>query len=71
MLCEHAVDCVYYRTHKYKTSRRQYQLLVSSYCEGVLQPMCRRIRFKNETGEEPPDELCPNGYQAGSHHKLY
>ena len=71
MLCEHSADCVYYRTHKYKTSRRQYQLLVDSYCEGVLQPMCRRQKYQKETGANPPDELCPNGYQAGSHHKIY
>lgn len=71
MRCLHFEECVYYRTHKFTTSRRQYQLLVDSYCEGVLQPMCRRLKFQKETGHAPPDELCPNGYRAGSHHKIY
>lgn len=71
MLCEHSVDCVYYKIYKYKTTARQYHLLVASYCEGALQPMCRRRKFQTETGETPPDILCPNGYKAGSHHKIY
>jgi hypothetical protein len=71
MLCDQSDTCLYYTTHKYRASRRQYQLLVDSYCEGVLQPMCKRLKYRQETGEEPPDELCPNGYRAGSHHKLY
>jgi hypothetical protein len=33
--------------------------------------MCRRLKFQAEMGENPPDDLCPNGYRAGSHHKIY
>jgi len=71
MSCDRIDLCVFYKTHKYRMSTRQYQLLVSTYCEGSLSPACRRKKFRQERGEEPPDELCPNGYRAGSHQKLY
>lgn len=71
MICDNSDNCVFYRTHKYTLSAKQYQLLVGSYCEGILQPMCKRIKYAVETGENPPDILCPNGYRVGSHKKIY
>jgi len=71
MICENSDNCIFYRTHKYRLSTKQYQLLVGSYCEGILHPMCKRIKYARETGENPPDVLCPNGYRVGSHKKIY
>lgn len=70
MSCEHSKSCIYYRTHKYKSSGRQFRLLVDSYCEGTLQPRCKRLRYKAEFCKEAPDELAPNGYLVGTHKKL-
>jgi len=70
MCCKHSIDCVYYRTHQYKSSDKQFRLLVDSYCEGTLHPRCRRLRYKAEFCKEAPDELAPNGYLAGTHKKL-
>lgn len=65
MLCENSGLCDYYSTFKNRTTRRQYLLLIEHYCEGALQSMCRRAKFREETGETPPRDLCPNGYRVG------
>lgn len=70
MSCEHSKDCVYYRTHRYKSSVRQFRLLVDNYCEGTLQTRCQRLRYRDEFCEEAPDELAPNGYHVGTKKKL-
>jgi hypothetical protein len=71
MLCEYSGWCEYYSTYKTRTAGKQYLLLINSYCEGILQPMCRRIKYQTETGEPPPLTLCPNGYHVGGHKKEY
>lgn len=70
MPCEHTADCVYYRTHQYKSSSRQFRLLVDSYCEGDLHPLCRRRQYSIEHSEEVPDGMAPNGYLVGTHKKI-
>ncbi len=70
MLCEHSKNCIYYRTYRYKPDSKQYRLLVESYCEGNLQPRCRRLQYEAEYCKEVPEELAPNGYLAGTHKKL-
>lgn len=71
MLCNHSEICIYYRTYRYKrTSSKQFQLLIESYCEGVLQAKCRRLQYENEFCKEAPTDLAPNGYIIGSHKKL-
>lgn len=70
MLCNNAENCTYYRTHRYKTTSKQYLLLVESYCEGSLQSMCQRIRYENEFDKEAPAHLAPNGYVIGTHKKI-
>lgn len=70
MLCKHSDNCSYYRTFRYQQNSKQYQLLVESYCEGTLRASCHRLKYVDEFGTEPPAELAPNGYLAGTHKKL-
>lgn len=70
MSCERSKDCVYYRTHPYKSSSRQSRFLVDNYCEGTLHPRCRRLQYKTEFCKEAPEDLAPNGYLVGTHTKL-
>ena len=70
MSCERSKDCIYYRTHPYKTSSRQSRFLVDSYCEGTLHPRCRRLQYKTEFCKEAPEDLAPNGYLVGTHTKI-
>lgn len=70
MSCERSKDCVYYRTHLYKSSSRQSRFLVDSYCEGTLHPRCRRLQYRAEFCKEAPENLAPNGYLLGTHTKL-
>ena len=70
MLCEHSENCIYYRTHRYKADSKQRRLLVESYCEGSLQPRCRRLQYETEFCKGAPEELAPNGYLVGTHKKL-
>ena len=70
-LCEYAGTCVFYNVHKYTLSEREYQMFVSSYCNGTLQSMCQRIKFQREKDDEPPLGLCPNGYRVGSYQRLH
>ena len=68
--CERYHDCVFCKAIRYLLNPRKYELLVGSYCEGPLQPKCRRLKWRRERNEEPPDDLCPNGYRLGSHIKI-
>jgi len=70
MHCKHSDRCIYYRTYRYKTSSKQYQLLVESYCEGNLHSRCRRLHYEAEFCKEAPEKLAPNGYLVGTHKKL-
>lgn len=31
------------------------------YCHGPMMPQCARIKYKEENGCRPPDELAPTG----------
>jgi len=70
MHCKNSDNCTYYSTHRYKSSSKQYQLLVKSYCEGSLHSRCRRLEYEAEFCVEPPEDLAPNGYLVGTHKKL-
>lgn len=70
MICELSKTCIYYNTHRYKSTSKQYSLLVESYCEGQLQSMCRRKQYKDEFYKAAPEDMAPNGYRIGSHKKL-
>jgi len=71
MLCEQYGSSEFYEAHKYTKSTEHHQMLISRYCEGALQPKCRRIKLQREEGEESPHELCPNGYRANNLQKIY
>jgi len=70
MICDYSENCIYYRTHRYKADSKQRRLLVESYCEGSLQPRCRRLQYETEFCKGAPEELAPNGYLVGTHKKL-
>lgn len=70
MYCDNSDNCTYYNTYRYKSSSRQYQLLVESYCEGSLHARCRRLEYEAEFNKVAPEELAPNGYHVGTHKKL-
>lgn len=70
MRCKHSDNCTYYKTNKYKASSKQHQLLIESYCEGELQPKCRRMQHEAEFNKKAPEGLAPNGYLVGTHKKL-
>ncbi len=70
MNCKNSDNCTYYKTYRYKSSFRQYQLLVESYCEGSLHARCRRLQYEAEFSDEAPEDLAPNGYLVGTHKKL-
>ena len=70
MLCKSSDNCAFYRTHRYKSNSKQYRLLTESYCEGDLQPRCRRALYEAEFSKKAPEELAPNGYLAGTNKKL-
>jgi len=70
MNCDKSEACVFYRTYRYLADSKQYRLLVESYCEGSLQPKCRRIQYETDFHKEAPAQLAPNGYLLGTHKKL-
>ena len=71
MICERHETCAFFNTYKNNISTRQYELLLNTYCEGKLQAMCRRMKWRTEKNEEPPADLCPNGYLVGKSKKFY
>lgn len=69
MNCKYSDNCTYYKTNRYKSNSKQHQLLVESYCEGDLQPICRRVQYEAEFSKLASEELAPNGYLVGTHKK--
>jgi hypothetical protein len=71
MICPRLDTCEFFRKYKEVIGDHRYELLASSYCKGSLQPLCKRLKYLAEQGEDPPVDLRPDGYEAGTNRKLY
>ena len=71
MLCERFATCTFFKTYKNDISNRQYEFLIATYCEGDLRPQCKRMKWRQNKKEEPPETLLPNGYLIGSTSRVY
>jgi hypothetical protein len=71
MLCERFATCAFFKIYKNDISTRQYEFLIATYCEGDLQPQCKRMKWRQNKNEEPPETLLPNGYLIGSTSRVY
>ena len=71
MLCERFATCAFFKTYKNDISNRQYEFLSATYCEGDLRPQCKRMKWRQNKKEEPPETLLPNGYLIGSTSRVY
>jgi len=71
MLCERFVTCAFFKTYKNDISTRQYEFLITTYCEGGLRSQCKRMKWRRDKNEEPPETLLPNGYLVGSTSRVY
>ena len=60
--CDRAFSCAFFTNHSLHISARQHDFLVATYCEGELQQRCKRRKWQQEKGEDPPAHLLPNGY---------
>jgi hypothetical protein len=58
--------CAFFNHYRSRFGEKAFKDLVSSFCEGPLQPLCRRLAYMAVRGEEPPIDLCPDGYKAGT-----
>jgi ADP-ribose pyrophosphatase YjhB (NUDIX family) len=71
-LCEHFDGCDFFAANSFRLSKRQYDLMVDTFCNGKLLSYCRRIKWRREhDSAKPPKELCPNGYSAATLKKIY
>jgi len=64
MRCQKIDTCAFFSQYKSRFGKKGIEHLVDSYCKGVLQPLCRRLSYIAVRGEEPPIDLCPDGYNA-------
>ena len=71
MHCERFETCSFYRDQHNRISDREYNLLVTTYCEGTLQERCKRLKYWRETGEAAPADMSPLGYQTSTMKKIY
>lgn len=71
MRCYKIDSCAFFRFYQGRFGEKALKTLVESYCQGPLHPMCKRLKYLAVRGEEPPVDLCPDGYQAGTGKKLY
>ena len=60
--CDRASSCAFFTNHSLQISDRLYDFLVATYCEGDLQPRCKRRKWHEEKEENPPELMLPNGY---------
>lgn len=70
MRCYKIDNCAFFEHYRARFGEKRLQTLISSYCEGPFQPLCKRLVFIARHGENPPIDLCPDGYQAGTGNKL-
>ena len=67
MLCEKFATCAFFKTYKNDISTRQYEFLIATYCEGDLQPQCKRMKWRQCQNEDPPETRLniQNAYKNG------
>jgi hypothetical protein len=70
MHCYKISACAFFAHYQSRFGEKAFKLMVNSYCMGPLQPMCRRLAFMAVRGEEPPVDLCPDGFKAGTGIKI-
>ena len=70
MRCFKIETCAFFSHYKSRFGEKAFKKLVNSYCKGPLQPLCRRLAYMAVRGEEPPVDLCPDGYKAGTGDKV-
>jgi hypothetical protein len=70
MVCPRLEHCGFFREHRNSAGRNRYELLLRSYCQGPFQPLCKRLKYMLEREEEPPAQLRPDGYQAGTNIRI-
>jgi hypothetical protein len=66
MLCHKIDSCAFFNHYQSRFGEKVLGGLMKSYCRGPLQPICRRLAYMAARGEEPPVDLCPDGYKAGT-----
>jgi hypothetical protein len=71
MICHRLETCGYFQKYKDVIGDQRYDLMVRSYCKGPLQPLCKRLKYLTEKGEDPPVDLRPDGYESGTNNKMY
>jgi hypothetical protein len=62
MACERLHRCPFFAKYKDDLGQ-QYQLLLRSYCHGILHETCKRLEHERRTGELAPVNLCPTGHR--------
>ena len=70
MRCPKINTCAFFEYYKNRFGERELKTLVSAYCEGYFQPLCKRLKYFEVRGEEPPVDFCPDGYLAGTENKI-
>jgi hypothetical protein len=70
MRCYKINTCAFFSHYRDRFGEKAFKELVGSFCEGPLQPLCRRLAYMAVRGEEPPLDLCPDGYKAGTGIKI-
>lgn len=70
MLCYKIDSCAFLNHYKNRFGEKTLRGLMNSYCKGPLQPLCRRLAYMAACGEDPPIDLCPDGYKAGTGTKV-
>ena len=71
MVCKQLDKCPFYGRKTFELSDKQFEFFVHTFCIGDFQHMCMRQKWREEFGEDPPDELCPDGYSAITKEKIY
>ena len=71
MLCPRIETCGFFKKYKCVIGEQRYEQLMATYCQGPLQPLCKRLQYLAEHGEDPSPDLRPDGYRAGTDKKIY
>jgi len=60
--CDKVPACAFFTGPNLNISTRLRDFLVATYCEGELQLRCKRRKWQEDKGDDPPGQMLPNGY---------
>jgi hypothetical protein len=61
--CDQLATCGFFQKYQ-NTKQLACRGFINQYCRGGKMAQCKRLAYKREHGEEPPDDMMPSGHMV-------